>query len=93
MTRILAIDDNNENLITLGVIIKDSFPDLTFDTASSGKKGIELAISSDPDVILLSMIMPDMNGFEICRSLKQDECSCDIPVVFITTLEKTNKTE
>lgn len=88
MAKILAIDDNNDNLITLGAIIKESFPDLDFDTALSGKKGIELAISSNPDVILLGVNMPDMDGFEVCRRLKQDERSRDIPVVFLTALKE-----
>ena len=88
MAKILAIDDNNDNLITLGAIIKESFPDLDFDTALSGKKGIELAISSNPDVILLGVNMPDMDGFEVCRRLKQDERSRDIPVVFLTAVKE-----
>jgi len=90
MTKILAIDDNNDNLVTLLAIIKESFPDLDFETALSGKKGIELAISTNPDVIFLDIIMPDMDGFEVCRLLKQDERLCDIPVVFLTAL-KENK--
>jgi len=90
MTKILAIDDNNDNLITLRAIIKESFPDLDFETALSGKKGIELAISTNPDVIFLDIIMPDMDGFEVCRRLKQEERTHDIPVVFLTAL-KENK--
>ena len=88
MTKILAIDDNNDNLIALGAIIQESFSDLVFDTALSGKKGIELAISSDPDVILLDIIMPEMDGFEVCRRLKQDERTRDIPVVFLTAMKE-----
>ena len=88
MTKILAIDDKNDNLITLGAIIKGYFPEAIFDTALSGKKGIELAISTDPDVILLDIIMPDMNGFEVCRQLKEDERACDIPVVFLTSMKE-----
>lgn len=91
MTRILAIDDNNDNLITLGAIIKESFPDLDFDTALSGEKGIELAISTNPDVILLDILMPGMDGFEVCHRLKQDEQLCDIPVVFLTALKEDKK--
>ncbi len=90
MTRILAIDDNNDNLITLGIIIKDSFPDLDFDTALSGEKGIELAISTDPDVILLGVSMPDMDGFEVCNRLKLDERTRDIPVVFLLDLKENS---
>jgi len=88
MTKILAIDDKNDNLITLGAIIKDYFPEAFFDTALSGKKGIELAISTDPDVILLDINMPDMDGFEVCRQLKEDARVCNIPVVFLTAMKE-----
>lgn len=92
MTKILAIDDNNDNLIALGAIIQDSFQDLVFTTALSGKKGIELANSTDPDVILLDIIMPDMDGYEVCRCLKQDERTRDIPVVFLTAMKEDKET-
>lgn len=92
MTKILAIDDNNDNLIALGAIIKDSFPDSVFDAALSGKEGIELAISTDPDVILLDIIMPEMDGFEVCFKLKQDKRTRDIPVVFLTAMKEDRQT-
>ena len=88
MTKILAIDDISDNLIALGAIIKDSFPDSVLETALSGKEGIELAIFTDPDVILLDIIMPEMDGFEVCRRLKQDERTRDIPVVFLTAMKE-----
>ncbi len=91
--KILAIDDNNFNLISLKSIINDSFPDSTLSTALNGSRGIELAISNDPDVILLDIIMPEMDGFEVCQRLKQDELMSDIPVVFITGMadDKENR--
>ncbi len=85
--KILAIDDINDNLISLNAIIKDAFPDSTVFSALDGSKGIELAIAEDPDVILLDIVMPDMDGFEVCRLLKQDQRTQDIPVVFITALK------
>jgi len=87
MTKILAIDDINDNLISLKAIIKDAFPDSVVFSALNGSKGIELAIAEDPDVILLDIVMPGMDGFEVCRHLKQDERVRDIPVVFITALK------
>jgi len=88
MIKILAIDANKDNLITLGTIIRDSFPDAIFVTALSGKKGIEFAILENPDIILLDIIMPDMDGFEICRKLKLDKQTCNIPVVFLTVINE-----
>ena len=88
MIKILAIDANKDNLITLGAIIRDSFPDAVFVTALSGKKGIEFAILENPDIILLDIIMPDMDGFEICRKLKLDKQTCNIPVVFLIAMKE-----
>ena len=87
MPKILAIDDNNDNLISLKAIVNDTFPESTFYAALNGPLGIELAIVNDPDVILLDVIMPDMDGFEVCRQLKQITEVCDIPVVFVTALK------
>ena len=84
MTKILAIDDNKDNLISLNALIKDYFPDSIVFTALNGPTGLTLAIENDPDVILLDIIMPEMDGFEVCRLLKQNEKICDVPVVFLT---------
>jgi len=87
MAKILAIDDNSDNLISLKAIINDAFPDSVLFTALNGPSGIELAISNDPDVILLDIIMPFMDGFEVCRLLKQDERVSHIPVIFLTSIQ------
>ena len=87
MPKILAIDDISDNLISLKAIIDDAFPGSVVLTALNGQKGIELAIANNPDVILLDIIMPDMDGFEVCQKLKDDERVSDIPVVFLTALK------
>lgn len=87
MPKILAIDDISDNLISLKAVIKDAFPDLIVFTALNGPKGIELAIAENPDVILLDIVMPEIDGFEVCRHLKQNERVKDIPVVFITAIK------
>ncbi|MEI6520788.1 MAG: response regulator, partial [bacterium] len=87
---ILAIDDHQDNLITLKAVILDAFPGAKVITALNGKSGIELAKAEDPDVILLDIVMPDMDGFEVCRKLKASEHTTNIPVLFITAL-KTDK--
>ena len=87
MTKILAIDDNNDNLISLKAIIHDAFPGAIVYTALNGPNGIALALANDPDVILLDIIMPDIDGFEVCRQLKQDPQVHDIPVVFLTAIK------
>ncbi|MBV5313546.1 MAG: PAS domain S-box protein [Prolixibacteraceae bacterium] len=85
--KILAIDDNPDNLISLKALIREAFPEATVFTAISGKRGLELSIQEDPDVILLDIVMPEMDGFEVCRKLKTDPRLCDIPVVFVTALK------
>ena len=87
MPKILAIDDISDNLISLKAIVHDAFPGSTVFTALNGPTGIELAIANNPDVILLDVIMPGMDGFEVCRRLKLDERVRDIPVVFLTALK------
>jgi PAS domain S-box-containing protein len=90
--KILVIDDNPNNLISLKALICDAFLDATVFIASRGKQGIDLAREHDPSVILLDILMPDEDGFEICRQIKEDEELEMIPVVFVTALEATRET-
>ena len=85
--KILAIDDNKDNLISLKALIKEAFPDVTILIALSGEKGLELAAAEDPDVILLDIVMPVMDGFDVCEKLKADKKLSDIPLVFLTALK------
>ena len=83
---IVAIDDEPDNLITLKAVLADVFPGAEVKTATNGPQGIELARTADPDVILLDIVMPGMDGFEVCRRLKDDEHLRHIPVVFLTAM-------
>ena len=85
--KILAIDDNRDNLVTLRALIREAFKDALVFTALNGPLGLEIALKEDPDVILLDIIMPEMDGFEVCIRLKADKRLQDIPVVFITALK------
>lgn len=85
--KILAIDDNQDNLITLKALIRESFPQAETLMAQNGIKGIEIAAISEPDVILLDIIMPDMDGFDVCKKLKAFKKTADIPVVFLTAIK------
>lgn len=87
MMKILAIVDINDKLINIKDIIKYAFPESVIYTTLNGQKGIKLAIDENPDVILLDIAMPDLDGFEVCRQLKHNERVCDIPVVFFTALK------
>jgi PAS domain S-box-containing protein len=85
--KILVIDDNADNLISLRALIGDTFPEVVVLTAINGIEGIQLAKTDSPDVILLDVVMPIMDGFEVCRKLKSDSNLREIPVVFVTALK------
>jgi len=79
--RILAIDDTPANLLTLGAALAKDFD---LQTATSGPMGLALAMESPPDLILLDVMMPDVDGFETCRRLKAEPTLKDVPVIFVT---------
>jgi len=85
--KILCIDDRPDNLTALRAVIQDAFPEAVVLTSPNGPRGIELAVSEGPDMILLDIVMPGMDGFEVCRRLKEDEQTRPIPVVFVTALK------
>jgi PAS domain S-box-containing protein len=84
---VLAIDDIEDNLISLKAVIKDVFAHASVFTANNGIAGIEIAKRINPDVILLDIIMPGMDGFTTCQKLKADPDLQIIPVIFITALK------
>ncbi len=90
--KILAIDDKEDNLITLNALLKEFFQNVDYFSTLSGMEGIELAKRERPDVILLDIIMPDLNGFEVCKQLKSDDELAGIPVVFLTALRNEKET-
>jgi signal transduction histidine kinase len=82
--RILAIDDTPTNLMTLGAALSHDY-ELQF--ATSGQQGLTLAgQAAPPDLILLDIMMPEMDGYEVCRRLKSDPLLRNIPVIFLTAL-------
>jgi len=80
----LLIDDQKDNLVSLGALIKIFFPGCRIISAMSGIKGIELALSEDPDVIILDIQMPQMDGFTVCEELKKKTRTGHIPVIMLT---------
>lgn len=79
--RILVIDDEPSNLALLSDIFSDSYDVLA---ASDGKRGLELGLSTRSDLILLDVLMPGIDGFEVCRRLKAEPLTAHIPILFLT---------
>ncbi len=82
--RLLAIDDVPDNLVALSALLRTYLPGCDVETASSGLEGIAKARSREPDTILLDIQMPGMDGFEVCRLLKEDPLTRHVPIVFLT---------
>jgi diguanylate cyclase (GGDEF)-like protein len=78
---VLVVDDTPANLSLLSNILKDKY---NIKVANNGIKALELAFASPPDLILLDVMMPDMDGYEVCRQLKDNPDTQDIPVLFLT---------
>lgn len=87
---ILAIDDHADNLAAIRVFLADAFSSMTVLTAQTGEVGIAFARQHHPSLILLDMLMPNMDGYEVCRRMKQDPDIRHIPVIFLTT-QKDNR--
>jgi PAS domain S-box-containing protein len=84
---ILAVDDKLENLKVLIKNLEDSGFELM--VAQSGEEALKRVDRIIPDIILLDVLMPGIDGFETCRRLKQNEATQDIPVIFMTALTET----
>jgi len=79
---ILIVDDSPENIDVLHAVLH---PLYTIKAATSGDKALKLVHSDpQPDLILLDVMMPGLDGYEVCRLLKAEACSRDIPVIFVT---------
>ena len=83
---VLIIDDDPLVVDILGTVFDG---DLRILTAHSGREGIALAMTENPDLILLDVRMPDMDGYETCRRLKSMAETADIPLVFLTARIET----
>ncbi len=85
---LLIVDDNPTNLKVLTAYFKED--DFRILVAQNGERAIQKALYIKPDIILLDVIMPDIDGFEVCRRLKAEESTQDIPIIFMTALSGLN---
>ena len=78
---ILIIDDMVDNLETLGEVLVSEY---NVQFATSGFEGLELMQQHIPDLILLDVMMPDMDGYQVFTHLQSNPQTCNIPVIFVT---------
>lgn len=79
---ILIVDDTPDNLKLLSSLLKDSYK---VKVANNGRKALEIAAAfPPPDLILLDVVMPEMDGYEVCAALKEAPGTRNIPVIFLT---------
>lgn len=85
--RILVVDDTPANIQVLSSTLKDKGYQIS--AATSGAQALTAVGRLQPDLILLDVMMPEMDGFETCRRLKESELTRDIPVIFLTARTET----
>lgn len=78
---ILAVDDTPENIDTVKSIL---VPDYVVKAAIKGEVALKIADRTPPDLILLDIMMPGMDGYEVCRQLKSSNSTVHIPVIFLS---------
>lgn len=83
--KILLVDDDPNNLNVLKQILTDHYQ-LIF--ATNGEKALEVAVKHEPDLILLDVMMPGMNGYEVCEKLQAYPVTDKIPVIFVTAMSE-----
>jgi sigma-B regulation protein RsbU (phosphoserine phosphatase) len=83
---VLAVDDTPENLdVVKGILV----PEYKVKAVNNGAAALKLAQKQPPDIILLDVMMPDMDGHEVCRQLKANPVTAGIPVIFLTAKDQT----
>jgi two-component system, sensor histidine kinase and response regulator len=84
---VLVVDDSNVNREFIGSLLRKKGISIVF--ATNGREALEVASAKMPDLILLDVIMPELDGYEVCERLKNDETTKDIPVIFLTSKNQT----
>jgi putative two-component system response regulator len=89
-SRVLIVDDEPGNIKILSNVLAQ---DYALSVATNGKQALEIARVQSPDIILLDMVMPEMDGIEVCEALRASETTKDIPVIFVTSMSDTANEE
>ena len=84
--RVLIVDDIPTNIRLLEVRLTAEYFEVV--TATSGQQALEICQTQDIDIVLLDVMMPEMDGFEVCRRLKADPRTHHVPVLMVTALDQ-----
>ena len=84
--RILVVDDSVDNLFLLQIVLEEEGYEV--ELADSGSSALAKIFASPPDLILLDMMMPEMNGIEVAQRLRQHEQLKELPIVLVTAYEE-----
>jgi two-component system, sensor histidine kinase and response regulator len=87
-SRVLIVDDNPQNIQVLGNILRENGYKIS--VAMNGKDALNFVNKTIPDLILLDIMMPEMDGYETCKLLKENETTKEIPVIFLTAKVETD---
>jgi DNA-binding response OmpR family regulator len=88
LPRILIVDDTRTNIAILVETLREGY---RLAVAPSGAKALEFVAKTPPDLVLLDIMMPEMDGYEVCRRLKAEPRTQGIPVIFITALDEVQE--
>lgn len=83
--KILLVDDSRTSLLLQKMMLRDAVVELEFYTASNGRMAVDVAIQEQPDVVLMDVMMPEMNGFEAVRAIRSTPELADVPIIMMTT--------
>lgn len=83
MAKILIVDDSETHLYTLSKIVEEQGHEVI--TAGSGEEGVNAALENKPDLILMDVVMPGLNGFQATRKISKNKDTSEIPIIFVTT--------
>lgn len=86
MARILIVDDSPSQLVVLKRVVEKLGHQIL--TAEDGAKGVEMARREIPDLILMDVVMPNLNGFQATRTIAKDPKTSHIPIILVTTKEQ-----
>ena len=89
--KILLVDDSATTLMMEQMVLRGLRYQIV--TAKNGREAVAAAVSEQPDLILLDVVMPEMNGFEACRQIRQQESTKDVPIIMVTTKGEEHNVE